>query len=69
MTIPTIMVMSTYADGKVRRIHEGMDIVCQEYIDGAWVEFKRTNEMSNDYAYLDTKNACYAREKQLKGHL
>lgn len=69
MTIPTTIVLATYAGGKIRRIHEGMDIVCQEYIDGTWVEFKRTNEMSNDYAYSETTYACRAREQQLRSQL
>ncbi|CAB4140397.1 hypothetical protein UFOVP669_31 [uncultured Caudovirales phage] len=66
MTTPTVITLATYANGKIRRIHEGIDIVCQEYIDGVWVEFVRTNEMSNDYAYTETTGACIARAHQLR---
>lgn len=45
----------------VRRIKQGLDLVCQEFKGGKWVEFARTNEMSNDFAYTETSALCRQR--------
>lgn len=61
-----------YADHwglRVRRIKDGLNLVCQEFDGTKWVEFARVDEMSNDYAYTDSAGWCRQRAtKYIGGH-
>lgn len=59
-----------YYGPNVRRVRTtDADLLCQELIDGKWVTFHRTNEISNDYAYTETSEQCRKRAtKYIGGH-
>lgn len=50
----------------VRRVHSGYELICEVQQGGDWVEFWRTNEMSNDYAYSESQERCLAKVAELQ---
>lgn len=59
-----------YYGPNVRRISTAdHDLLCQELVNGKWVTFWRTNEISNDFAYTESAAQCRQRAtKYIGGH-
>lgn len=58
------MQIKNYGMG-VRRVHSGFDLICEVECDGEWVEFWRTNEISNGFAYSESDSRCYAKTQEM----
>jgi hypothetical protein len=56
MTAETNIVADYYSPRVRRRVLPNSDtLVVEEHVSGAWVEYRRTSLMSNDYAYTDSR--------------
>lgn len=57
------MQVGNYGQG-VRRVHSGYELVCEYEQNGEWVRFATFHEISNDYAYSESNDACHAKARE-----
>lgn len=53
--------------GNVRRVRRGLNLIIQKKnSDGIWADVWSTNEMSDDYAYVNMRNMmdCYVSQEE-----